>query len=191
MARTWKFCKPLTLASASPRRRELLSEVAQDLVVTPADVDESGVVAASPRALVKELSRLKTRAVAALPENDERVVVGADTVVYLDKIYGKPRDFDDAAKMILALSGKWHYVFTGVTVIYGGREITFSVRSAVLIKDLDREQAQEYVRAYEPYDKAGGYAVQEGAVTQDYSGSYTNIVGLPMERLREVLRSLG
>ncbi len=191
MARTWKFCKPLTLASASPRRRELLSEVAQDLVVTPADVDESGVVAASPRALVKELSRLKARAVAALPENDGRVVVGADTVVYLDKIYGKPRDFDDAVKMILALSGKWHYVFTGVTVIYGGREITFSVRSAVLIKELDREQAQEYVRAYEPYDKAGGYAVQEGAVTQDYSGSYTNIVGLPMERLREVLRSLG
>lgn len=191
MARTWKSCKPLTLASASPRRRELLSEVAQDLVVTPADVDESGVVAASPRALVKELSRLKARAVAALPENDERVVVGADTVVYLDKIYGKPRDFDDAVKMILALSGKWHYVFTGVTVIYGGREITFSVRSAVLIKELDREQAQEYVRAYEPYDKAGGYAVQEGAVTQDYSGSYTNIVGLPMERLREVLRSLG
>lgn len=191
MARTWKFCKPLTLASASPRRRELLSEVAQDLVVTPAEVDESGVVAASPRALVKELSRLKARAVAALPENDERVVVGADTVVYLDKIYGKPRDFGDAVKMILALSGKWHYVFTGVTVIYGGREITFSVRSAVLIKELDREQAQEYVRAYEPYDKAGGYAVQEGAVTQDYSGSYTNIVGLPMERLREVLRSLG
>lgn len=191
MARTWKFCKPLTLASASPRRRELLSEVAQDLLVTPADVDESGVVAASPRALVKELSRLKARAVAALPENDERVVVGADTVVYLDKIYGKPRDFGDAVKMILALSGKWHYVFTGVTVIYGGREITFSVRSAVLIKELDREQAQEYVRAYEPYDKAGGYAVQEGAVTQDYSGSYTNIVGLPMERLREVLRSLG
>ena len=191
MARTWKSCKPLTLASASPRRRELLSEVAQDLVVTPADVDESGVVAASPRALVKELSRLKARAVAALPENDERVVVGADTVVYLDKIYGKPRDFDDAVKMILALSGKWHYVFTGVTVIYGGREITFSVRSAVLIKELDREQAQEYVRAYEPYDKAGGYAVQEGAVTQDYSGSYTNIVGLPMERLREMLRSLG
>lgn len=191
MARTWKFCKPLTLASASPRRRELLSEVAQDLVVTPADVDESGVVAASPHALVKELSRLKARAVAALPENDERVVVGADTVVYLDKIYGKPRDFGDAVKMILALSGKWHYVFTGVTVIYGGREITFSVRSAVLIKELDREQAQEYVRAYEPYDKAGGYAVQEGAVTQDYSGSYTNIVGLPMERLREVLRSLG
>lgn len=191
MAKTWKFCKPLTLASASPRRRELLSEVAQDLVVTPADVDESGVVAASPRALVKELSRLKARAVAALPENDERVVVGADTVVYLDKIYGKPRDFGDAVKMILALSGKWHYVFTGVTVIYGGREITFSVRSAVLIKELDREQAQEYVRAYEPYDKAGGYAVQEGAVTQDYSGSYTNIVGLPMERLREVLRSLG
>ena len=140
---------------------------------------------------MKELSRLKARAVAALPENDERVVVGADTVVYLDKIYGKPRDFDDAVKMILAISGKWHYVFTGVTVIYGGREITFSVRSAVLIKELDREQAQEYVRAYEPYDKAGGYAVQEGAVTQDYSGSYTNIVGLPMERLREVLRSLG
>ena len=191
MARTWKFCRPLALASASPRRRELLSEVAQDLVVTPADVDESGVVAASPRALVKELSRLKARAVAELRENDERVVVGADTVVYLDKIYGKPRDFDDAVKMILALSGKWHYVFTGVTVIYGGREITFSVRSAVLIKELDREQAQEYVRAYEPYDKAGGYAVQEGAVTQDYSGSYTNIVGLPMERLREVLRSLG
>lgn len=191
MARTWKFCRPLTLASASPRRRELLSEVAQDLLVTPADVDESGVVAASPRALVKELSRLKARAVAELPENDERVVVGADTVVYLDKIYGKPRDFDDAVKMILALSGKWHYVFTGVTVIYGGREITFSVRSAVLIKELDREQAREYVRAYEPYDKAGGYAVQEDAVTQDYSGSYTNIVGLPMERLREVLRSLG
>lgn len=191
MARIWKFSEPLTLASASPRRRELLSAVADDLVITPAQVDESAVTATSPRALVKELSRLKARAVAVLPESAGRVVVGADTVVYLDKIYGKPRSFAEAVDMILALSGRWHFVFTGVTVISGGRETTFSVRSSVLIKRLSREQAEEYVRSFEPYDKAGGYAVQEGAVTEDYSGSYTNIVGLPMERLREVLRSLG
>lgn len=189
MARTWKFCKHVVLASASPRRLALLSEVADDITVLPSDVDESRVTASSPRALVRELSRLKALSVAERLNRGD-VVIGADTVVYLDKLYGKPRDRADAIRMLSELNGKEHYVFTGVTVVADGGVRTFSVRSAVRFRSLAKEEIERYVDEYRPYDKAGAYAVQEGVVVGSYKGSLSNIIGLPMEKLVKVLKEV-
>lgn len=190
MARTWKFCEPIVLASASPRRLELLSAVAADITVEPSDVDESAVRARSPRALVRELSRRKAFAVAARAENRGKVVIGADTVVYLDKLYGKPRDRADAIRMLTELNGKVHYVFTGVTVVRDGWVLTFSVRSAVKFRKMTGKEIEDYVDGHRPYDKAGAYAIQEGVVVGIYKGSLTNIIGLPMEKLIKVLKEV-
>ena len=189
MARIWKFCKPVVLASASPRGLALLSEVADDITVLPSDVDESRVTASSPRALVRELSRLKALSVAERLNGGD-VVIGADTVVYLDKLYGKPRDRADAIRMLSELNGKEHYVFTGVTVVADGGVRTFSVRSAVRFRSLAKEEIERYVDEYRPYDKAGAYAVQEGVVVGSYKGSLSNIIGLPMEKLVKVLKEV-
>ena len=190
MARTWKFCEEVVLASASPRRLELLSAVADDITVEPSDVDESAVRARSPRALVRELSRLKALSVAERGENRGKVVIGADTVVYLDKLYGKPLDRADAIRMLTELNGREHSVFTGVTVFRYGWTRTFSVRSAVKFRNMTAHEIEEYVDGYRPYDKAGAYAVQEGVVVGSYRGSLTNIIGLPMEKLVKVLKEV-
>lgn len=189
MAKTWKFSEPVVLASASPRRLELLSEVVSDLTVSPSDIDESDVKATSPRALVKELSKKKALAVLPQDRNSEKVVIGADTVVYRNKLYGKPHDRADAIRILNELNGKRHYVFTGVTVISKGIVRTFAVRSSVRFKSLPQEEIERYVDEYRPYDKAGAYAVQEGVVVKSYRGSLTNIIGLPMEKLIKVLRN--
>ncbi len=189
MAKTWKFSEPVVLASASPRRLELLSEVVSDLTVSPSDIDESDVKATSPRALVKELSKRKALAVLPQDGNSEKVVIGADTVVYRNKLYGKPHDRADAIRILNELNGKRHYVFTGVTVISKGIVRTFAVRSSVRFKSLSQEEIERYVDEYRPYDKAGAYAVQEGVVVKSYRGSLTNIIGLPMEKLIKVLRN--
>lgn len=189
MAKTWKFSEPVVLASASPRRLELLSEVVSNLTVSPSDIDESDVKATSPRALVKELSKRKALAVLPQDGNSEKVVIGADTVVYRKKLYGKPRDRADAIRILNELNGKRHYVFTGVTVISKGIVRTFAVRSSVRFKSLSQEEIERYVDEYRPYDKAGAYAVQEGVVVKSYRGSLTNIIGLPMEKLIKVLRN--
>lgn len=189
MVKTWKFSEPVVLASASPRRLELLSEVVSDLTVSPSDIDESDVKATSPRALVKELSKRKALAVLPQDGNSEKVVIGADTVVYRNKLYGKPHDHADAIRILNELNGKRHYVFTGVTVISKGIVRTFAVRSSVRFKSLSQEEIERYVDEYRPYDKAGAYAVQEGVVVKSYRGSLTNIIGLPMEKLIKVLRN--
>lgn len=189
MAKTWKFSEPVVLASASPRRLELLSEVVSDLTVSPSDIDESDVKATSPRALVKELSKKKALAVLPQDGNSEKVVIGADTVVYRNKLYGKPHDRADAIRILNELNGKRHYVFTGVTVISKGIVRTFAVRSSVRFKSLSQEEIERYVDEYRLYDKAGAYAVQEGVVVKSYRGSLTNIIGLPMEKLIKVLRN--
>lgn len=189
MAKTWKFSEPVVLASASPRRLELLSEVVSDLTVSPSDIDESDVKATSPRALVKELAKRKALAVLPQDGNSKKVVIGADTVVYRNKLYGKPHDRADAIRILNELNGKRHYVFTGVTVISKGIVRTFAVRSSVRFKSLSQEEIERYVDEYRPYDKAGAYAVQEGVVVKSYRGSLTNIIGLPMEKLIKVLRN--
>ncbi len=190
MAKTWKFSKPVVLASASPRRKMLLEEMVKDLEIIPAEIDESGIKESNPMSLVKELSRLKAEAVAKDKRAVDKIVIGADTVVYLGKIYGKPQDRADAIKILSELSGREHYVYTGVTVICGGKQKTFSVRSAVQFKNLDEEAIERYVDEHSPYDKAGAYAVQDGVTVKCIKGSLSNVIGLPTERLKKVLRGV-
>lgn len=181
------FSRHIVLASASPRRKQLLDEAGMDFEVLPADIDESAIRASSPRRLVKRLSMAKARAVSG-----DATVIGADTVVvYRGRVYGKPHTKENAVVMLSKLCGNWHSVYTGVTVCCGGEEFCFCVRSRVKLKALDKEEIAKYVDEINPIDKAGAYGIQDGRLVEKYKGSYTNIVGLPMEKLAETLVRAG
>ncbi len=178
----------IILASASPRRRELLTDMGLRFDVCPADIDEEGVRQRSPRSLVKTLSRLKAEKAA----KDGAAVIAADTVVvFRGRIFGKPHNETNAVRMLSAMSGKWHTVYTGVTVLYDGKRHTFSARSRVKFKALSAEDIASYVDRVKPFDKAGAYGIQDNEVVEKYRGSYNNIVGLPTERLAVVLNRAG
>lgn len=191
--------KAIVLASASPRRKEILQEMGLTFSIEPAEVDESAVKGSTPSILTKNLSLIKARA--TLIAHGERMtnrvgecednfaVIGADTVVVLgNEILGKPKDCEDAVKMLLKLSGKWHKVYTGTTVIVGDKTLSFCVCSSVKFKKLTVDSAKAYVDRCNPLDKAGAYGIQDKEVVKKYRGSYTNIVGLPKEKLARVLR---
>lgn len=183
-----KFSERIILASASPRRSEILRSMGLVFEVAPAGVDEGAVSAKTPVRLVKRLSGLKADAIPA----DGATVIGADTVVVLGgEVLGKPQSEEDAVVMLRRLSGRWHSVYTGVTVRCGDKSVCFAVRSRVKIKPLTDGEILSYVGEESPLDKAGAYGIQDGRVVQKYSGSYTNIVGLPKERLARVLARAG
>ncbi len=183
----WRQTCKITLASASPRRRELLAAMGLTFDVKPSDADED-IAESSPKKLVMALSLVKARAAKVF----EGCVVGADTVVVLKgRILGKPHSEENAVAMLKALRGRRHSVYTGVTVIYGGREETFFVRSRVKIAMLSDERIEEYVRDEKPLDKAGAYGIQDGVTVERYRGSYSNIVGLPLERLAKIFKKAG
>lgn len=176
----------LLLASASPRRRDILSEMGYVFEIVPSDVDESKVRAISPKRLVCKLSKAKAEAVSG------GIVIGADTVVArFGRVFTKPLDENHAAEMLGALCGKWHTVYTGVTVMGGGRKVCFCEKSRVKLKKLSKEDICAYVKSGKPLDKAGAYGIQDGFVVEKYVGSYTNIVGLPKEKLADVLAEFG
>jgi septum formation protein len=180
----------LVLASASPRRRELLAAAGLDIEVDPVDVDERQVTGEPPAAYVERVARLKAAAGAA--RHPQRVVVGADTAVVIDgEVLGKPRDAEDAGSMLRRLSGRDHEVLTGVAVASAGRVESFVERTRVTLAPLSGMDIEAYVATGEPFDKAGAYAIQGGAgrFITGCDGSYSNVVGLPMERLLELLES--
>ena len=176
------------LASASPRRQELLKRVVQDFSVCPADVDESLPLGISPREAVLDLSRRKARAVAKSHPKDR--VLGADTVVALEgRILGKPADEAHAFAMLSALSGKTHEVYTGVTLCQGAFCHSFAVCSQVTFYPLSPVEITRYIQTGEPMDKAGAYGIQGmGALlVEGIRGDYCNIVGLPIAALNREL----
>lgn len=178
----------LTLASQSPRRRELLSQLGLDLEVRPADVDETPRPGEAAEAYVLRLAQDKARAV------DGDTVLGADTVVVLDgALLGKPRDVEDARRMLRALSGRPHQVTTGVAGRRGGRERAIAVTTEVELLPLDGPRIDWYVATGEPLDKAGAYAVQgiAGAFVRAVRGSISNVVGLPLAETLALLGELG
>lgn len=179
----------IVLASASPRRREILDGMGLKYTVKPADIDEDAIAIADPCELVKTLSRAKAEAVFC--KFCDSTVIAADTVVYLDKVYGKPHDFANAVAMLKQLQGKWHTVYTGVTVINSRASVTFFDASTVKFKELSDKQIEDYVRDCKPFDKAGAYGIQDKRIVEKYEGSYTNIVGLPKEKLADALGELG
>ncbi|MCX7887483.1 MAG: Maf family protein [Verrucomicrobiae bacterium] len=180
----------LILASASPRREQLLRQMGLEFtVVRPVGVEEltSGW---PPEMLAMRNARRKARAVAQL--HPTALVLGADTIVVLDGVvFGKPRDMAEARRMLAQLAGRAHEVFSGVCVVRlaSGFEKSFYERSRVWMKPLSAEQIEAYFRVVNPMDKAGAYAAQEHgeAIIERVEGSFSNVMGLPVERLRAEL----
>ena len=176
------------LASASPRRKELLRLIHPDFTVVPSDAEEILPDDISPERAPEYLASLKARAVAQKYPDD--LVIGADTAVILGRrIYGKPADAEDARQMLSQLSGREHKVITGCCLCCRGRERVFSQKTLVRFFPLTAEEIDRYVATGEPMDKAGAYGIQEqGALLVDtVLGDYFNVVGLPVARLnREI-----
>lgn len=181
---------PLILASASPRRAELLRQLKLKFQVLPSDAAEVFDGQLSPRELCQLNAHRKARAVAKkIPDN---LVLGADTLVFLErKIFGKPRDLDEAKQMLANLQGRTHQVVTGVCLMHlrAHRERIFAVGTDVTFLPLTERQIGDYLSKINPLDKAGAYAIQEHGdkIVAKISGSYSNVVGLPLEKLKEEL----
>jgi septum formation protein len=181
---------PIILASSSPRRAELLRRLQVKFNVVPSDAAEMTHEHLSPLEVCQLNAHRKARAVAKkIPDS---LVIGADTLVFRDnEILGKPRDFAEAQQMLARLQGRIHQVVTGVSLIHlrAYRERIFAVSTDVLFHPLDAGQIRSYLTGINPLDKAGAYAIQEHGewIISEISGSYSNVVGLPMERLREEL----
>lgn len=174
----------LVLASASPRRRELLAQLGLTFRVMPPDIDETQLVGERPLALVARLAATKARTVEGEP------VIGADTIVEIDgAVLGKPADEADARRMLQRLSGRAHHVHTGVTVRVGERAETEVVTTQVQFVALTPGLLDWYLGTGEPFDKAGAYAIQgAGAVLVDsVRGSVSNVVGLPLTTVAALL----
>ena len=178
----------IILASASPRRQELLKGLFADfeIIVSNCDENESG----EPIEFVKKVSLKKAISI----NEDADLIIAADTiVVYDNKIIGKPADELDAIRTLTLLSGKMHQVHTGVTLLYKDnnelKHLTFCETSNVFFKKMNLDEIKSYVATGSPLDKAGSYGIQDGVVDK-YEGSYTNIVGLPVEKLEQALKTI-
>ena len=186
----------ILLASASPRRRELIARLGRDVIAAATDADESIPAGTTAADVPLIIASRKAEAAAGLREADGRVIIAADTVVILDgTIFGKPRDAGDARRMLSALSGRTHTVVTGVRVIApdGRRGFGFSETTEVTFFPLSADQIDRYVATGEPLDKAGAYGIQgEGCMlVEGIRGDYFNVVGLPVARLGRLLGEHG
>lgn len=182
----------LILASTSPRRRELLELYTRDFTVAASDFDESRVRAETPAALTEKLARGKCLAVAQ--SHPGCLVLGSDTVVDMGgEVFGKPRDAADARRMLKALSGRDHWVHTGVCVSDGVRTESFVDSCMVRFFSIPPQELEEYVASAEPYDKAGAYAIQGRAALwlDRLEGDYYTIMGLPVSRTARLLEKFG
>ena len=184
---------PVILASASPRRSQLLASMDIEFEVVPSHVEELIDGYDFIPDLCEANARIKAEPTADM--HPECLVIAADTMVYLeDTLFGKPTDIDDAHRMLTRLQGRTHQVTTGVSLIYHNEEISksFSVITNVTFLSLDAGQISEYLAKIDPLDKAGGYAIQEHKqmIAKRVSGSVSNVVGLPVERLKEELNNL-
>lgn len=192
----------IILASASPRRRELLTQIGIPFEICVSDVEER-VSSTVPAEVVQELSRQKAAAVAAAVAETaaacQTLVIGADTIVACDgEILGKPKGAEDAVRMLRLLSGREHEVYTGVTFVYDRGDGTRDIRSfyectKVYFAPMTEEEIAEYVATGDPLDKAGAYGIQGfcARYITGISGDYNNVVGLPVGRVYQELKRLG
>jgi septum formation protein len=184
----------LILASKSPRRYELLKQVGLDFEVIPSKVMEDIVQKESPKEHVIRLAEAKARDIAS--GYPDRWVIAADTVVYINgSILGKPKSREEAIEMLHRLSGQKHWVLTGFSVFHlgEGKSDKEAVQTAVKMKTLSPIEMEWYIQTGEPFDKAGGYAIQGigSFMIESIRGSYTNVVGLPLCELIQMLNRLG
>ena len=180
----------LILASASPRRKELLGLFKIPFTIRVADIDETMDNTKSPFDEVARVSRLKALAV---ERQEKDIVIAADTIVVCeDRVLGKPKDAAEAVEMLSALSGRDHQVMTGCTVLRGETLKTFTEVTDLHFRELSRKEIENYVASGEPMDKAGAYGIQGGAALfcERMVGDYYNVMGLPVCRLGQVLKEI-
>ncbi len=174
------------LASQSPRRKELLKELIPEFNVETYPADEN-FLGETPQDTVREIALRKLDAVPQ--KNRYDLIIASDTLVYKDGVYyGKPKDRDDAVRMLCELEGKTHEVCSSLAIYCKGEIESHSVTTLVTFKKMTIQDIVDYLDSHYCYDKAGAYAVQDGVVVKEYEGSYTNIVGLPLEKLSEILK---
>ena len=179
------------LASLSPRRRELLEALGLSFTVIPSGIEENHQNDETPREHVLRLAHEKAVFVAG--RHPEAWVLGADTIVVIDgEILGKPDHGPEAREMLQRLSGREHTVITGFSLVHSGRGVVYAdaVESVVVFRELDNDEIEWYIAGDEPYDKAGGYAVQgkAGCFVSEIRGSGTNVIGLPLAEVVTALK---
>lgn len=177
------------LASASPRRKELLLEVLPRFEVVPSNAEEKVNISLFPEQMAISLAESKCDDV--FEKRPNATVIGCDTiVVYNGEILGKPGDRDEAFKTLEMLSGKTHFVITGVCVRNKYKKVTGFDKTEVKFNLLSTEFIRQYVDSGSPLDKAGSYGIQDGGIVKEYFGSYTNVVGLPVTLLKKLLEEV-
>ena len=187
--------KHLILASGSPRRRELMSQVGLDFTVVTSDADEN-IKEMEPEDYVRELSSIKAQSVLEqyADKDDSVIVIGADTIVYhKGEILTKPKDEEDAFRILKSLEGQIHQVYTGVTICSTHKNVRFYEKTDVWVYDMTDEEIRDYISTGEPMDKAGSYGIQGlfGIYVKGISGDYNNVVGLPVARLFYEMKKSG
>lgn len=183
----------ILLASASPRRRELLSQIYPDFEIAPSiEVDEVYPSSMAAVDVAPHLSQLKANAYKSLITNNQLIITADTVVINNNVVLGKPSSKSDAIEMLKVLSGKSHNVITGVTITTASRQTTFSANTEVEFSTLDRNEISWYVDKYMPLDKAGAYGIQEwiGCIgVKKINGSFYNVMGLPLHKLYNELKS--
>lgn len=184
----------ILLASASPRRREILGNLGYHITQIPANIDETPRVQENPAAYALRMAQQKNRAAAVRPGASKTPLISADTTVALNgRILGKPADETEARAMLAALSGNTHQVLTAVCVSYLGEERSMVQSSDVRFKELDEQEIDRYIATGEPMDKAGAYGIQGigGAFVAHLSGSFTGVMGLPVYETMQLMAECG
>lgn len=188
----WFSNKRLILGSKSPRRAHLLREAGFSFVIRPKDVEESYPETIPPEEVATFLAQKKARAMLEFLETEGDILLTADSVVLLgDEIFGKPTDREDAARILRRLSGNRHRVITGVCLRSQEKELLFAGESVVYFEPLSEEEITYYIDHFQPYDKAGAYAIQEWiglCKISKIEGTYANIMGLPVDMVYERLK---
>lgn len=183
------------LASQSPRRKELLKEIVEQFEIIPAKGEEILPQNATVEEKVLSLAKQKAEEVSSLAASNGKWVLGADTIVVLKKeILGKPKDEQDAKRMLSALSGKTHEVLTGVCMMKKQDGQTTSLvavgKTKVVFERLTKAQIENYVASGSPMDKAGAYGIQDGGLVKKIKGSFSNVVGLPVELCKAMIDTI-
>lgn len=178
----------IILASASPRRRELMNVITYEFTAVSVDVDET--IPENTPALAASEYLAKIKAAAAAEIYPDEMVIGCDTTVICgDEILGKPKDKDECRRFMNMLSGRTHQVATGCCIISNGKKFSFTEVTDVTFRQLTSDEIEEYISTDEPYDKAGGYGIQGKAalLIEKINGDYFNVVGLPLSRLNQAI----
>ena len=183
--------KRIILASASPRRRELIKYISDDVVFKSADIDEAFEENLSVVENVKQIALKKAQCVMREVQDNSAIIIGVDTIVCCDeRVFTKPKDEEDAYYMLESLSGRSHSVISAVALICGEKELVRHEETKVYFSALSKEEIEEYIRLEKPFDKAGSYAVQgrAGVFVEKIEGCYYNIVGLPLNLLGRIIK---